>query len=132
MDQSSYKLSSHPIHLGLGATAVPESTITGFEWFADYVQRHESDGLEARLVAEYTFHESWTSWEMHPSGAEVVYCLRGSMVLIQETQAGENRVRLEAGEYAINAPGVWHTADVDGECTALFITAGVGTRHRER
>ena len=36
------------------------------------------------------------------------------------------------GEYAINGPGVWHTADVDDEATALFITTGWGTEHRPR
>ena len=39
---------------------------------------------------------------------------------------------LGAGEYAINDPGTWHTADVDGSATALFITAGQGTEHRPR
>jgi hypothetical protein len=41
-------------------------------------------------------------------------------------------VTIVPGEYAINLPGVWHTADVDGEVTALFITAGMGTQHRPR
>ena len=39
---------------------------------------------------------------------------------------------LTAGEYAINEPGNWHTADVDGEATAIFITAGIGTQMRGR
>lgn len=37
-----------------------------------------------------------------------------------------------SGEYAINAPGVWHTADVETEVTCVFITAGLGTEHRPR
>ena len=41
-------------------------------------------------------------------------------------------VELGEGQYAINEPGVWHTADVAGEATALFITAGLGTEHRPR
>ena len=44
----------------------------------------------------------------------------------------ENTVTLGPGEYAINPPGAWHTADIDGEATALFITAGIGTQHRPR
>ena len=39
---------------------------------------------------------------------------------------------LEAGQYAINDAGTWHTADVESEATALFITAGLGTQHRSR
>ena len=41
-------------------------------------------------------------------------------------------IRRDGGEYVINAPGVWHTADVEGSATALFITAGAGTEHRPR
>jgi hypothetical protein len=29
-------------------------------------------------------------------------------------------------------PGTWHTADVAGAATAVFITAGLGTQHRPR
>ena len=39
---------------------------------------------------------------------------------------------LGPGQYAINDPGVWHTADVAGVASALFITAGLGTEHRPR
>ena len=41
-------------------------------------------------------------------------------------------IALRSGEYAINQPGTWHTADVDGEATAVFVTAGLGTQHRTR
>jgi len=43
-----------------------------------------------------------------------------------------NRVELKQGEYAINPPGVWHTADIEGEATGVFITAGAGTEVRPR
>ena len=36
------------------------------------------------------------------------------------------------GEYAINEPETWHTADVAGAATAVFITAGWGTERRPR
>ena len=36
------------------------------------------------------------------------------MVLHQEAPDGTERtVTLEAGQYAINEPGVWHTADIE-------------------
>ena len=69
----------------------------------------------------------------HPAGDEVVLCLTGEMTLHQEFADGRSEaVTIGAGEYAINAPGVWHTADVAGQATALFITAGLGTQHRPR
>jgi hypothetical protein len=69
-------IESHPIHLGVGASAQVEPLFTG-RW----------------------------------SGATV---------------------SLAPGQYAINEPGTWHTADVEGPATALFITAGWGTQHRPR
>lgn len=125
-------LFTHPIHLGLGATALAEPAFTGMEWYEDYAARHADDGAEGRLVGMYRFTESWDSWECHPLGAEVVLCVAGAMTLHQEKAEGVVTVALGPGDYAINEPGVWHTADVDGEATALFITAGLGTTHRPR
>lgn len=127
------QLSKYPVHLGLGATAVSEPAFTGdMQWYADYVERHASDGTEARLVSYGSFDEPWTMWEMHPRGAEVVLCVSGTMTLIQELEGKPVPTVLHPGEYAINEPGVWHTADVDGPATAVFITAGQGTQHRPR
>lgn len=130
---ATHRLDHNPIHLGLGASAEAQPPFTGMEWYADYTHRHAGDGKEGRLVSMHTFSEPWDSWEMHPEGAEVVLCTAGNMTLIQEHPDGRTEeVKLSAGEYAINAPGVWHTADVAGTATALFITAGLGTEHRPR
>ena len=103
------------------------------EWYSAYEARNASDGAEGRLVSQHTFSEDWDAWEMHPHGDEVVNCTAGRMVLHQEQAGGEiETVTLEAGEYAINAPGVWHTADIADEATAIFVTAGKNTRHRPR
>jgi mannose-6-phosphate isomerase-like protein (cupin superfamily) len=127
------ELAKYPIHLGLRATAVAEPEFTGMDWYADYGARHSDDGTEGRLVSMYTFTEPWDMWEVHPNGAEVVLCVAGAMTLHQEHPDGSiSKVALKAGEYAINPPGVWHTADIDGEATGVFITAGVGTEVRPR
>lgn len=127
------RLSERFIHLGLGAKAVEEPPFAGMEWYEGYGARHASDGAEGRLVSQYTFTQSWDSWEMHPAGDEVVICADGAMVLVQERPDGRvTETALGPGEYAINPPGVWHTADVEGSATAIFITAGEGTQHRPR
>lgn len=127
-------ISKHPIHLGLGATAEVEPEFTGdVEWYERWEERHVADGREGRLVGMYTFSEPWDSWEVHPNGSEVVLCVAGSMTLHQEKADGtKTSVTLGPGEYAVNEPGTWHTADVDGEATAVFITSGLGTEHRPR
>lgn len=129
-----HRLDRHPIHIGLGAQAVPQPAFTGMEWYGEYIARHGADGAEGRLVSQHTFTESWDSWEMHPAGDEVVLMLSGEGALHQELADGTTaEVRLTAGEYAVNPPGAWHTMDlVSAEATALFITAGLGTEHRPR
>lgn len=124
-------LNRNPIHLGRGATAISEPEFTGMEWYAAYGERH-ADGAEGRLVSMSTFAVPWSAWEMHPSGSEVVLCTAGEITLLQEIDGAVVRTHLRPGEYAINEPGVWHTADVEGPATAVFITAGAGTQHRER
>ena len=129
-----HDLARRPIHLGLGATAEVEPAFTNdMTWYEAYLARHSSDGSEGRLVSLYTFREPWDAWEMHPQGSEVVVCVKGSLTLHQEHSDGStSTVTLAPGQFAINPPGIWHTADVDGEATALFITAGFGTQHRPR
>lgn len=129
-----HHLGDHPIHLGLGATAEVEPTFTGeMDWYVGYGERHGTDGREGRLVSMHTFADSWDVWEMHPRGAEVVVVTDGQMTLIQEIDGEERATVVTAGNYVINEPGTWHTADVGPEpATALFITAGEGTEHRPR
>ena len=121
------------IHLGTGAIAVPQPPFTGGEWYQGYGERHDAEGSDGRLVSMYTFTENWTEWEMHPAGEEVVLCTAGSMTLHQEFADGHTAtVTIGAGDYAINPRGCWHTADITGSATAVFITAGLGTESRRR
>ena len=130
-------LERFPIHLGKGAAAEAQSEFPqderAMDWYMEYAARHAADGAEGRLVSMYRFAGDWPMWEMHPGGAEVVLCTAGSMTLHQEYPDGRREsVTLGPGEYAINPPGVWHTADISGEATGVFITAGAGTQHRPR
>jgi hypothetical protein len=129
-----HKLAENPIHLGLGATAIIQPNFNGdMAWYETYTAANASDGAEGRLVSLHNFSENWTSWEMHPVGSEVVICTEGTITLTQQMQGGTHHVIvLNKGEYAINPPGIWHTADIAGPATALFITAGEGTQHRPR
>ncbi|OSZ71869.1 cupin [Sphingomonas sp. IBVSS1] len=128
-----HRLDSHYLHLGLGAVAVPQPAFSGMSWYEAYGERTAADGAEGRLVSMFTFRESWDSWEMHPDGDEVVICTAGTMTLHQQFADGRTAsVMIGPGEYAINPPGCWHTADVDGAATAVFITCGQGTQARPR
>jgi mannose-6-phosphate isomerase-like protein (cupin superfamily) len=119
MAQGVFELATYPVHLGLGATAIVQEAFTG-----------DAAWYEGRLVTVHTFHAPWASWEMHPEGDELVVCIAGRMMLHQE--GGVVSLTLAPGQAAVSPPGVWHTADTEGEVSALFITAGVGTEHRPR
>ncbi len=128
---AAFKLAKNPLHLGLGATAVPLPEFTGdMSWYQEYGEAHGNDGAEGRLVTMHTFTEDWDSWEMHPSGHEVVLCVDGEITLVQEINGHTVETVLTSGEGALNDPGVWHTARVSGTATCVFITAGLGTEHR--
>ena len=127
-------ITRHPIHLGPSGEAEVQPAFTGdMAWYLAYGERHGAEGADARLVSQFTFDKSWPTWEMHPLGHEVVLCIAGAMVLHQEHPDGtRSEVRLEPGQYAINPPGVWHTADIPQSATGVFITAGMGTQIRPR
>jgi mannose-6-phosphate isomerase-like protein (cupin superfamily) len=128
------KIAVAPVHLGLGASAVSLPPFDGaIAWYKDYSARYAADGAEGRLVSAYEFLESWTMWEMHPAGEELLIVTAGSMVLVQELgDGGDERLTLRAGDYVIIPRGIWHTADVTEPASALFITAGQDTVHRPR
>lgn len=114
---AAHSLYTHPIHLGLGATATAQPEFTGMEWYDAHSERHAVDGREGRRVSLY----------------RVVACLEGAMTLHQELPDGtRTTVELGPGDYAINPAGAWHTADIDGSALALFITPGEGTENRPR
>lgn len=129
-----FPLEQHPAHLGTDTSTHPQPAFTGeMAWYMGYGERHGADGPGGRLLAMHTFTESWTSWEVHPLGTEVVLVTAGRVRLHQETEGVATAIELAAGEYAINPPGVWHTADVlEGPATAVFVTCGAGTEHRPR
>jgi len=128
-----FDLSATPAHLGLGATVRQLAPFDGtLDWYGRYADEVAGDGAEGRLVSLHTFDGPWDTWEMHPSGHELVVCTAGRLVLHQERDGATVTVVLDPGEAAVNEPGVWHTADVEGPTTALFLTAGLGTELRPR
>jgi quercetin dioxygenase-like cupin family protein len=126
-----FDLSTTHVHLGLGATATP---LPDFEWTAEYLDAYErrfaGDGDEGRLVTLTAQRETWTHWERHPAGEEVVVLLEGRVDLVQEVDGREVVVPMRAGQAAINPVGVWHRSVVHTPGSALFITPGRGTEHR--
>jgi mannose-6-phosphate isomerase-like protein (cupin superfamily) len=136
MPGSAFDLSKTHVHLGLGSRTVP---VPDFEWTPEFLERYTadfaSDAEEGRLVMIGASGTSWTFWERHPAGEELVVVLSGEMTLVQDLGGlggAEHRIPLHPGEAAINPKGIWHTVDVTGPGDVLFITPGIGTEHRPR
>jgi hypothetical protein len=134
MNEGVFDITRNPAHVGLGAriTTIEDPFDGTPDWYMRYAMNHAADGDDGRLVSSFTFTEPWDSWEMHPNGDELVLCTSGTMTLHQELDGEHSTVVLNAGEYAINRPGTWHTADIDGAATGVFITSGRGTEVRPR
>jgi quercetin dioxygenase-like cupin family protein len=122
-----------PIHLGPGGTARP---IDDFDWspapLAAYEAATRADGPDGRMVMMFHVSGSWSTWERHPLGAEVVIACTGVHRFVQELDDGDVVVELTAGQALINPPGVWHTADSDEGGWLVTITPGLDTEHRPR
>lgn len=128
-----FELDAFPVHLGSGGSAAAQERFTGtMDWYARYEARHGAEGGDGRLISLHHFVESWDSWEMHPRGDELVLCMSGRITLLQEQGSEPRRAVLVPGLALINPAGVWHTADVEGPASALFVTAGLGTEVRPR
>ncbi len=56
----------------------------------------------------------------------------GTITLHQEIEGVVRTITLQAGEATINPPGVWHTADMNGTVSAIFITPALGRENRPR
>ena len=128
-----FDLESTVVHLGLGSTAVP---FGGADWSLEWLERYgdefAGDGDDGRMVCVFPQGETWTTWERHPAGEEVVVLLSGRVDVIQDIDGEHRKVELRAGQAMINPRGVWHTADVHEPGEGLFITPGRGTEHRPR
>ena len=92
------------------------------------------EGFRGRwLMMRHAFEKSWSGWERHPAGEEIVYLLSGDVEMILERPEGESSMRLsEPGSYLVVPRNTWHTANVHAPAHMLFITPGEGTEHRPR
>src|SRR5665213_3680795 len=101
-DGASFRLADYPVHLGLGARVLPQAQFTGEPaWYESYAERNAADGAEGRLVTVHTFTEPWDSWEVHPSGEELVLCTEGTITLHQEIDGVVRTATINSGEAII-------------------------------
>ena len=130
-DQTSpFRFDDSVLHLGPTSSTV----VRAFTWdqIGEYGAHFAADGAQGRLVTMGRQTESWTSWERHPAGEELVLLISGRVDLIQDLDGTEHRIELHPGDGVMNPPNVWHTSDVHEPGDALFVTPGQGTEHKPR
>jgi mannose-6-phosphate isomerase-like protein (cupin superfamily) len=73
----------------------------------------------------------WTTWEMHPAGAEVLVILEGAPRIWLEHPDGRlEAISANAGATVIVPKGAWHRVECEGPHKILYVTYGAGTAHR--
>jgi catechol 2,3-dioxygenase-like lactoylglutathione lyase family enzyme/uncharacterized cupin superfamily protein len=79
------------------------------------------------LISSYRLDRSWSNWEMHPAGDEIVHCRSGACELVLELAEGSRSFAMIPGATVVIPKGTWHTVKVDAEAELLHITYGQGT-----
>src|SRR5687768_14515940 len=99
---SPFRFDDAILHLGRESSTV----VRDFSWdqIGEYATHFAGDGTQGRLVTMGRQAESWTSWERHPAGEELVLLLDGRVDLIQELDGEEHRIELRGGDGVLNPP----------------------------
>lgn len=126
-----YELAKTFVHLGNDRATVPLEVTETF--WQDLTSGALGDLGPGRLLSFFEFDSAWDSWEIHPTGDEIVCLIEGAVEMTLEPEAGGERSVVSMrtpGEYVIVPRGTWHTARTEVPTRMLFITDGEGTRQR--
>jgi quercetin dioxygenase-like cupin family protein len=121
-----FSLDSTYIHLRPDESALAMEG--GARFWAGIEGRHDLD--HGRLMGSTGQNADWNHWERHPAGDEILVLLSGELELVLETERGEERASLKAGQTFIVPKGVWHRGVVKKPGELMFLTPGSGTEHR--
>ena len=87
---------------------------------------------DGRIMSVFAYESTWTWWERHPVGTELVLVLSGAAVFHLRDGANDRSPKLGAGECLLVPEGVWHRAEVTVPTTVLFVTPSPArTEHRD-
>jgi uncharacterized cupin superfamily protein len=86
---------------------------------------------DGRVLSIFDYSDSWTWWERHPVGEELVHLLSGE-VAFRLDDGKEQAAVLRAGESLLVPQGAWHTAEILHPASMLFVTPTPAmTEHRD-
>lgn len=100
-------------------------------WKMAFNPKHPKNTPEiGYLVSQFDFQKDWESWEKHPNGDEIIFCISGKITFILENEGKEDKILLESRQFIVVPKNTWHTAKISIPSSALFITWGYGTELR--
>lgn len=79
---------------------------------------------QGRIMSVFAYETSWTWWERHPGGTELVLVLAGEVVFHLQNDDGSDAgaAALAEGECLLVPEGTWHRAEFTVPATLLFVT----------
>jgi quercetin dioxygenase-like cupin family protein len=84
-----------------------------------------------RILSVFEYDQSWTWWERHPVGDELLYTISGEIDLHLDDGVTIGVVHVGAGQSAIVPEGAWHRASMSVASRLLFVTPmPARTEHR--
>jgi len=87
---------------------------------------------DGRILSVFDYTTTWTWWERHPVGDELLFLLSGDAEFMLEDANGERSVTLSPGHAAIVPAGAWHRAVVREPSRLLIVTpTPARTEHRQ-
>jgi mannose-6-phosphate isomerase-like protein (cupin superfamily) len=114
----------------------PDQSVSTLSVDDDYWAHADSalELQEGRIMSVFAYETSWTWWERHPVGTELVLVLSGAVVfhLQHDDGSGARSVALGEGECLLVPEGAWHRAEITSPTTMLFVTPTPAlTQHRD-
>jgi mannose-6-phosphate isomerase-like protein (cupin superfamily) len=134
---------SHSIRQGTGAFTLGRDTVLHLAEDQAMTALAVDDGAwrqtetvpwfgHGRVLSIFEYRCSWTWWERHQRGEELVLVLSGSMILHLDDGEQPKSVALSAQEGALVPRGAWHRAEISGPTRMLFVTPSPAeTEHRD-
>lgn len=117
------------IYVSLGADGTSKQFPGGAAFWSLPMQELERVG-GTWLVTEQECSANWPGWEVHPNADEFVYLIDGAATLLLEQGTAIREIDIVGGHALVVPRGAWHTLKTNAHCRMLFVTMGVGTRHR--
>ncbi len=116
------------LHLASDLSIVPVSVEQSY-WDHRAGNPELDDG---RILSVFDYEATWTWWERHPLGTELVHVIAGEVAFHLDDETGRRQLDLREGDSGLVPQGAWHRAEIHRPTRLLFVTpTPARTEHRD-